>query len=798
MDGDRTGGGGGGVSPDGSASYSPDGAGAPSRERETLTRESHDVRRALGLFREGTGTVEVKKRWMLKAIDETWVNIIEDTIPSIDVIIRHPGKLLEENEELRAVEQVRRVTPRSVQHLSQHTDLINEIRPDGSVVPSKLLNVYQDETVLTYENRFLNTLINRLYAFVCLRVDAAEECGVDEKLSTLSFEQPFAEGDMHGKVSLRIELSEKPNENEIVKNYVYSGDLWKRVLRLKSLVTSYMTSPFAQMMGKNFVRPPVMRTNLLLKNVDFRRCLALWEFLESYENLGYETLVKEEAETISDARVRAYYETFAEQYLLFEGHLGTRVGDTARDDLSDGHAIPYRVRTEPDPLSPRDFTYTDRLPDLCPDDKEALGEMQDRLDYAVRVAIAADRILAEQERERKKHEEEPRFRYRYSFLARLILAGDPVQDHYTEIKNYLLSHEKVKSRVSWEHESYSVGRKKCARLNVKGKTLFVYLPLAVGEVDEKYRLTAVSGSIAEQGFPSLLRVKTARGVKNALALIDRVMAGLGIGRPSRLRSDDYHLPYATREEMAMRVPPLVKILGGDPTGAENAQTLVPAPDTVTEPSVPPVENTAAAEPSMTPIEDVSAAEGISEGDTAFRYRYSFLARLIQAEPTVQAFYGEIKNHLLSFATVRAGMAFGYERYHTGRRTLVKMKMRGKALYLYCALSPANYVGKKYGVQDLSGEGKTPELPLLMKVKSARGVKYAKEIVNDLMRSYDLKKTETPSVDYTRPYQTTEELVNLPEPLVKKIPVALGADYFATRNAQGRVRPTEDGGEDDDA
>lgn len=783
-------------SPDGSAPSPSDGAGAPTWERGTLTRDSRDVRRALGLFREGTGTVEVKKRWMLKAIDETWVTMIEDTIPSIDVIIRHPGKLLEENEELRAVEQVRRVTPRSVQHLSQHTDLINEIRPDGSVIPSKLLNVYQDETVLTYENRFLNTLINRLYAFVCLRVDAAEECGTDEKLSSLSFEQPFADGDVHGKVSLRIELSEKPNENEIVKNYVYSGDLWKRVLRVKSLVTSYMTSPFSQMMGKNFVRPPVMRTNLLLKNVDFRRCLALWEFLESYENLGYETLVKEETETISDARVRAYYETFAEQYLLFEGHLGTRVGDTAPHDLSDGETIPYRVRTEPDPLSPRDFTYTDKLPDLCPDDREAPGEMQDRIDYAVRVAIAADRILAERERERKKHEEEPRFRYRYSFLARLILAGDPVQDHYTEIKNYLLSHEKVKSRVSWEHESYSVGRKKCARLNVKGKTLFVYLPLTVGEVDEKYRLTAVSGTIAEQGFPSLLRVKTARGVKNALALIDRVMAGLGIGKPSRLRSDDYHLPLATREEMAMRVPPLVKILGGDPTGEENAPTPATAPDTVIEPSVSPVENIAVAEPSGAPTVDEDAGEVCAEGETTFRYRYSFLARLIQAEPSLQAFYGEIKNHLLSFATVRAGMAFGYERFHTGRRTLVKMKMRGKALYLYCALSPANYVGKKYGVKDLSDGGKTPELPLLMKVKSARGVKYAKEIVSDLMRAYGLQKTETPSVDYTRPYQTTEELANLPEPLVKIIPVARGTDYFATLNAQGH--PTEDGGEDDDA
>ena len=250
-------------------------------ERSLSSLSQHPYyEKILGCFKNGEGSVELRKRIMLKAIDETWVRMIEDTVPSLDVILRNPGRLLCEDEELRPIEQTRKVTSRSVQHLAQHTDLINEIRRDGMVMPSKLLNVFQDETLLTYENRFINTLIARLYAFVCLRVDAAEECGMDEKLSTLTFKQEFSDGEKQGKISLKIEMSESPEENEVVKNYVYSGDLWKRVLRLRKLVTAYADSAFSKAMGKNYIRPPVMRTNKLLKNVDFRQCLALWEFLE--------------------------------------------------------------------------------------------------------------------------------------------------------------------------------------------------------------------------------------------------------------------------------------------------------------------------------------------------------------------------------------------------------------------------------------------------------------------------------------------------------------------------------------
>ncbi|MGN1099837.1 MAG: DUF2357 domain-containing protein [Christensenellales bacterium] len=714
-------------------------------------------------FRNGEGTVELRRRFMLKAIDETWVRMIEDTVPSLDAILRNPGRLLCEDEELRPIEQTRKVTSRSIQHLSQHTDLINEIRRDGTVMPSKLLNVYQDETILTYENKFINTLIARLYAFVCLRVDAAEQCGADEKLSTLTIGQEFSDGDKQGRISLKIEMSESPEEHAVVKNYVYSGDLWKRVLRLRKLVTIYADSSFSQAMGKNYVRPPVMRTNMLLKNVDFRQCLTLWEFLETYENTGYETLVQESLEKVSPECTDDFFKSLAEQYVLFLNHVGNRFEKgNELDSRTTEEPLHPKIKEELDPLSEREYDYADLVADGKPDDKDA-EEKSDTLELAIKVALAADDFFVAEERDAYEQEAESgkiRYRYRYSFLSRLILAQNPTQDFYTEIKNHLLSYKKVKSRISWNHEAFSAGRKKCARINVKGKTLFLYLPIDAETADKKYRLIG-SESGREQALTSLLKVRSERGVKYAKELIDAVMSNLGLEKIAEPVRTDYRIPYATREEMAALQPPLVKVIGDEAVVAEVVQSGK--------------ENAAE-----------SGATDETEGMTVkYRYRYSFRARLIQSGEKLQTYYGEIKNYLLAFGKVKSNVAWAHDGFRHGRNTVAKIKIRGKSLLLYLALSPEDYVDSKYHVRDLSRGDNIPALPVLLKVRSGRGVKYAKELIDDVMKKEGAVFQSLPSVDYRCDYMTTEELTALPVPLVKSV------------NAGGSVDLHKSGGEDEE-
>ncbi|MBQ7581836.1 MAG: hypothetical protein IJU25_03350, partial [Lachnospiraceae bacterium] len=116
---------------------------------------------------------------------------------------------------------------------------------------------------------------------------------------------------------LRMEISEEPREGDTVKNYTYTTDLWQRVIRLNNICRAYVNSEFAKNMGKAFIRPPVMRTNAILKNRNFRQCLALWEFIESYERTGCELMVHEDLETLDARYVEELYQNAALQYSIF-------------------------------------------------------------------------------------------------------------------------------------------------------------------------------------------------------------------------------------------------------------------------------------------------------------------------------------------------------------------------------------------------------------------------------------------------------------------------------------------------
>ena len=312
----------------------------------------------MNTLRDGNTTVELRKRFMLKAIDETWVRVIEDSITALDEIIRKPGRFIEENEEILPIELSRHISSRSVRHLAQHTDFISSIEND-TITPSKILNVFYDETMMTYENKFINTLINRLYGFVSRRYTTAVEQGKDEKTTTLQIQQDFERNGVSGKIDLRMEISEEPKEGDTVKNYTYTTDLWQRVIRLNNICRAYVNSEFAKNMGKAFIRPPVMRTNPILKNRNLRQCLALWEFIESYEGSGCELMVHEDLEKLDARYVEELYQNAALQYSIFRYQV--RNAFEPEKALAQGSTeapLHPEIKEELKPLESEDFDVT--------------------------------------------------------------------------------------------------------------------------------------------------------------------------------------------------------------------------------------------------------------------------------------------------------------------------------------------------------------------------------------------------------------------------------------------------------
>ena len=270
------------------------------------------------------GKIALNHKLMEKAIDVSWVETIENGILHIDNVLRNPGRTIEDVEEIVPIALSKKTTVESVKFLAQHTDMIQSVdKRTGKITPSKILNVYKEESLVTYENRFVNTLIDRLYIFINTRYEKLAEVAKDEEVYSLDFQTSVQDGSGN-QVNLNFKV-DTINSLEAVGESGYT--IWQRVEKLKKTIEGYKGSVFCETLGNNYVRPPIMRTNAIMKNVDMKACLVLWQYVESYDKVGYkvnteDTVLKPEASYIEDL-----YKIMALSVLLFQGYVA---GDTLK------------------------------------------------------------------------------------------------------------------------------------------------------------------------------------------------------------------------------------------------------------------------------------------------------------------------------------------------------------------------------------------------------------------------------------------------------------------------------------
>ena len=162
----------------------------------------------------------------------------------------------------------------------------------------------------------------------------------------------------------------------------------------------------------------------------------------------------------------------------------------------------------------------------------------------------------------------------------------------------------------------------------------------------------------------------------------------------------------------------------------------------------------------------AAAIASGENTVYVRYRHSFMSRMIQSEDDVKGYYKEIKNRLLSYNGVKARMSWGFESFSVGRVQIAKMNIRGKALVVFFAIDPSE-LDAKYHVKDNSEKSRYSAVPSLFRVKSARSVKYAFEIIDMIMKKNSIDELDDPIFeDIDLEYRDTATLAE--EGLVKVI------------------------------
>lgn len=237
-------------------------------------------------IKSGKSKYEMSQRFQKKKFDLDWVEQIEDCVVSLDNIVRNPRKFIVVEEDIVDVSLARNISTESVKHLATHTNLIASVK-DDMVIPSKILNTSKEESFEIYENRFIYTLILKLHQFINKRFDVIKKAAITSDNFVVKIDSEYSVGKQKVKYSMETMLN-MPLDEMVKADTSELTDV-ERIARLASIVNGFLGSPFAKtMVSCALVRPPIIRTNVILKNPDFKKALVLWQFIDSYQSNGYE------------------------------------------------------------------------------------------------------------------------------------------------------------------------------------------------------------------------------------------------------------------------------------------------------------------------------------------------------------------------------------------------------------------------------------------------------------------------------------------------------------------------------
>lgn len=263
----------------------------------------------------GDNRINQQHKILHKKIDENWIDFIEQNIDAIFKIIQKPRSFIATKEEVVPVGLAKKITADSVRHLSMNTQFIASDE-GGDIQPTRILNVSTEESFNLYENRFIYHLIQRLAAFINKRTDIIFWATGDEITDNLTLESSFK--DVYEEVNYKIELNIKDLQN-VAKSREEHMDLFKRIEEIQKKVRALRKSPFCQTMaGCTVVRSPIQRTNLMMKDPYYRTCYKLWQFIESYDDIGYTIDEQDTAIEMDEDYLVRMYTNLITNYTVFK------------------------------------------------------------------------------------------------------------------------------------------------------------------------------------------------------------------------------------------------------------------------------------------------------------------------------------------------------------------------------------------------------------------------------------------------------------------------------------------------
>ncbi len=258
-------------------------------------------------FENLNSTLLVKRDYQNMQYDYEWLERIETALPYIDNILRNPKRFIINEEEIVKVEQSKKTTVESIIHLTQHTNFIQEYNEKtNEVKPSKVLNINKDESLDTYENRFIYTLIENLRLFYQTRV---KETGLNSLFQDKKYFNYTANTKI-GIDNMKVDVvfsSIARDSKEIVNEHGES--ISDRLKKVKQQLDGFTQSELHRTLTHLHVSPvrsPIKKTNVILKNPNFQQAEKLWNYVQTFQSK--DKTEKDKKDYLDDSELRNQYD----------------------------------------------------------------------------------------------------------------------------------------------------------------------------------------------------------------------------------------------------------------------------------------------------------------------------------------------------------------------------------------------------------------------------------------------------------------------------------------------------------
>ena len=320
-------------------------------------------------------------RFESSAMDMTWVKQIEEAIPDLNEIVNNPKRTIQTLAEVVEIEKVKKTSRESVQHLASHSQFVKTIDEDGNVTPSKILNVYNDDFFAIYENKFVATLLRRLFIFVEKRYDYIIHQATLRDVEMLYFKNKTNIDGSEIEIETKIRYS-KPSLDDADEKL---AKMIKRINDIRRYLRFFGNSEFMRILHRERdVRNPILQTNIIRKNPKYRHCYHLWQFINSYNEAGVEVKVEENFSKLTEEDLKEINKVLVMNFLTLKGR------DAPKEEVKPKIYRPRILRTYDDEMynpgpsfdAPVEFIrvdekyrqYMDTLRDLNPHPTRAYQE----------------------------------------------------------------------------------------------------------------------------------------------------------------------------------------------------------------------------------------------------------------------------------------------------------------------------------------------------------------------------------------------------------------------------------------